>query len=233
MFQWYNKTADLFRVNAHIITPAILSTVDTNTVLLSERPNDRSSAGFKNWTFMSVHNWGESPSGSWQLKIKDRVRRVWLKTKEVQPIHMDDIRFITIYGCNSPCVGDICHVSVINIMFLWYMPCFCDICHVSVIYAMFWWCMPCFNDICHVSVIHAMFRWYMPCFNGICYVSVIDITFLWYTPCFGDVCSVSVIFAMFQWYMTCFGDQYMHGFCDICNFVVIYETARWYLQLLC
>ena len=213
MFQWYKKTADLFRVNAHIITPAILSTVDTNTVLLSERPNDRSSAGFKNWTFMSVHNWGESPSGSWQLKIKDRVRRVWLKTKEVQPIHMDDIRFITRYGCNSPCVGDICHVSVINIMFRWHVPCLGGVCHVSMTYAMFRWYTPCFGDTCHVLMAYVMF--------------------LWLISRFCDIRNVLVIYAIFRWYMTCFGDQYMHGFCDICNFVVIYETARWYLQLLC
>ena len=212
MFQWYKKTADLFRVNAHIIIPAIYSTVDTNTVLLSERPNDRSSAGFKNWTFMSVHNWGESPSGSWQLKIKDRVRRVWLKTKEVQPIHMDDIRFITRYGCNSPCVGDICHVSVINIMFRWHVPCLGGVCHVSMTYAMFRWYTPCFGDTCHVLMAYVMFLWLISRF------------------CF---CHVSVIYAIFRWYMTCFGDQYMHGFCDICNFVVIYETARWYLQWLC
>ena len=45
----------------------------TNTMLLSERDQDWSSEGFKNWALMSVHTWGENPSGIWQLRINDRV----------------------------------------------------------------------------------------------------------------------------------------------------------------
>ena len=42
-------------------------------MLLSERENDGSKDGFINWSFMSVHSWGENPNGEWTLKIMDRV----------------------------------------------------------------------------------------------------------------------------------------------------------------
>jgi subtilisin-like proprotein convertase family protein len=44
-------------------------------MLLSERENDLSSDGFNNWPFMSVHTWGENPSGIWKLRINDIVRK--------------------------------------------------------------------------------------------------------------------------------------------------------------
>lgn len=50
----------------------LTSPMGTNTMLLSEREGDDSTKGFKNWSFMSVHNWGEDPSGVWQLRINDR-----------------------------------------------------------------------------------------------------------------------------------------------------------------
>ena len=34
---------------------------------------DLSGEGFKNWTFMSVHNWGEDPRGTWKMNIRDKV----------------------------------------------------------------------------------------------------------------------------------------------------------------
>uniref|UniRef100_A0A8C7PQ70 Neuroendocrine convertase 1 n=1 Tax=Oncorhynchus mykiss TaxID=8022 RepID=A0A8C7PQ70_ONCMY len=43
----------------------------TSTVLLAERERDTSSNGFRNWDFMSVHTWGEDPTGTWTLKITD------------------------------------------------------------------------------------------------------------------------------------------------------------------
>uniref|UniRef100_A0A6P7G4S6 furin n=1 Tax=Diabrotica virgifera virgifera TaxID=50390 RepID=A0A6P7G4S6_DIAVI len=41
----------------------------TKVVLLAHRPHDNSRAGFNEWPFMSVHSWGESPIGTWQLEI--------------------------------------------------------------------------------------------------------------------------------------------------------------------
>jgi len=49
----------------------ITSPHGTQTTLLSERDQDTSSDGFKNWSFMSVHNWGEDPKGLWTIKIMD------------------------------------------------------------------------------------------------------------------------------------------------------------------
>lgn len=45
----------------------------TETTLLTEREQDKSIDGFKNWSFMSVHNWGENPKGLWTIKIMDNV----------------------------------------------------------------------------------------------------------------------------------------------------------------
>ncbi|CAF1247892.1 unnamed protein product [Rotaria magnacalcarata] len=49
----------------------ITSPHGTRTTLLSERDQDTSTDGFKNWSFMSVHNWGENPKGVWTIKIMD------------------------------------------------------------------------------------------------------------------------------------------------------------------
>uniref|UniRef100_A0A8C7DPL1 Neuroendocrine convertase 1 n=1 Tax=Oncorhynchus kisutch TaxID=8019 RepID=A0A8C7DPL1_ONCKI len=48
----------------------------TSTVLLAERERDTSSNGFRNWDFMSVHTWGEDPTGTWTLKITDTSGRM-------------------------------------------------------------------------------------------------------------------------------------------------------------
>ncbi|KAK3595196.1 hypothetical protein CHS0354_002797 [Potamilus streckersoni] len=49
----------------------LTSAMGTQTTLLSKRHMDVSSDGFKNWKFMSVHSWGENPSGIWRLFISD------------------------------------------------------------------------------------------------------------------------------------------------------------------
>lgn len=35
------------------------------------RPNDFSSEGFNNWTFMTTHSWDEEPQGEWTLEIEN------------------------------------------------------------------------------------------------------------------------------------------------------------------
>lgn len=60
----YTKRGDL-----HI---NLTSPNGTNTMLLSEREQDWSSDGFMNWPLMSLHTWGENPSGTWKLRINDR-----------------------------------------------------------------------------------------------------------------------------------------------------------------
>lgn len=51
------------------------SNTGTTTVLLAERQRDKSPNGFKDWDFMSVHTWGENPTGTWTLKVVDTVSR--------------------------------------------------------------------------------------------------------------------------------------------------------------
>jgi len=41
----------------------------TRAQLLDNRPKDSSRSGFTNWPFMSVHSWGENPTGKWRLEI--------------------------------------------------------------------------------------------------------------------------------------------------------------------
>ena len=62
----YSKRGDL---HLNLTSPS-----GTDTMLLSERAGDFSSDGFKNWPFMSVHTWGEDPTGVWQIRINDRTQ---------------------------------------------------------------------------------------------------------------------------------------------------------------
>ncbi|ELT90904.1 hypothetical protein CAPTEDRAFT_121853 [Capitella teleta] len=50
----------------------LVSPQGTATTLLTKRKNDRSVEGFANWSFMSVHTWGENPAGTWRIIIQDR-----------------------------------------------------------------------------------------------------------------------------------------------------------------
>ncbi|XP_067939674.1 furin-like [Watersipora subatra] len=45
------------------------SPAGTESTVLPTRSSDSSSAGFKEWPFMSVHFWGENPAGAWQLEV--------------------------------------------------------------------------------------------------------------------------------------------------------------------
>lgn len=38
------------------------------------RIHDVSRSGFNDWPFMTVHQWGESPQGVWQLEIHNKGR---------------------------------------------------------------------------------------------------------------------------------------------------------------
>jgi proprotein convertase subtilisin/kexin type 1 len=50
----------------------LTSPMQTRTMLLSERTGDFSKEGFVNWSFMSVHTWGEDPNGVWSIRLNDR-----------------------------------------------------------------------------------------------------------------------------------------------------------------
>nr|WBW70068.1 venom protein [Lampona murina] len=49
----------------------LFSPSGTVSMILSRRERDSSAVGFRNWTFLSVHFWGENPSGRWRLLIRD------------------------------------------------------------------------------------------------------------------------------------------------------------------
>ncbi|SPP83991.1 blast:Furin-like protease 1%2C isoforms 1/1-X/2 [Drosophila guanche] len=50
------------------------SPANTSVTLLTPRVHDNSRSGFNQWPFMSVHTWGESPRGNWQLEIHNEGR---------------------------------------------------------------------------------------------------------------------------------------------------------------
>ncbi|XP_044765837.1 furin-like protease 1 [Coccinella septempunctata] len=52
----------------------LTSPMGTRAVLLAHRTHDNSRTGFNNWPFMSVHSWGESPLGVWELEIHNAGR---------------------------------------------------------------------------------------------------------------------------------------------------------------
>ncbi|XP_036444413.1 neuroendocrine convertase 1 [Colossoma macropomum] len=97
----YTRRGDL-----HI---TLTSPSGTTTVLLAERERDTSSNGFRNWDFMSVHTWGENPTGTWTLKITDTSGRMenegqilsWkliLHGTSEKPEHMKKPRVYTPYN---------------------------------------------------------------------------------------------------------------------------------------
>ncbi|XP_049872049.1 furin-like protease 1 isoform X2 [Pectinophora gossypiella] len=53
---------------------ALTSPAGTRVTLLAPRAHDSSRAGFNSWPFMSVHMWGESPLGLWQLEVSNEGR---------------------------------------------------------------------------------------------------------------------------------------------------------------
>ena len=49
----------------------------TRSTLLDARPQDYSTNGFMDWPFMSVHFWGENPTGTWTLEIHNDAFSKW------------------------------------------------------------------------------------------------------------------------------------------------------------
>lgn len=53
------------------LTIFIVSPSGTTSQVLTHRPLDANTGGFRSWKFMSVHFWGECPNGTWNVAIKD------------------------------------------------------------------------------------------------------------------------------------------------------------------
>ncbi len=47
----------------------LTSPAGTKSSLLLPRPKDKTNAGFDEWPFLSVHFWGENPTGTWTLEV--------------------------------------------------------------------------------------------------------------------------------------------------------------------
>ncbi|KAG6441599.1 hypothetical protein O3G_MSEX001889 [Manduca sexta] len=73
---------------------ALTSPAGTRVTLLAPRPHDSSRAGFNSWPFMSVHMWGESPLGVWQLEVSNEGRYMGRATLQDWSL--------TLYGTSSP-----------------------------------------------------------------------------------------------------------------------------------
>lgn len=50
----------------------LVSPSGTVSHLATGRRDDDSAEGFRDWTFMSVANWGERASGTWQVRVRDK-----------------------------------------------------------------------------------------------------------------------------------------------------------------
>ena len=59
----FNRRGDL--------TIYLTSPQGTRSTLLGKRRVDYSTKGFKDWAFMSTHNWEENPRGKWILEIEN------------------------------------------------------------------------------------------------------------------------------------------------------------------
>lgn len=59
----YSRRGD---ISLHLTSPK-----GTTSTLLPKRRNDRNIGKFDNWPFMSVHFWGEDPTGTWKLEVRN------------------------------------------------------------------------------------------------------------------------------------------------------------------
>ncbi|XP_041981076.1 furin-like protease 1 isoform X1 [Aricia agestis] len=73
---------------------ALTSPAGTRVTLLAPRPHDSSRAGFNVWPFMSVHMWGESPLGTWQLEVSNEGRYMGRATLQDWSL--------SLYGTSTP-----------------------------------------------------------------------------------------------------------------------------------
>ncbi|EDO33327.1 predicted protein, partial [Nematostella vectensis] len=61
----------------------IRSPMGTTSQLLSTRKYDTSTNGLKDWSFMTVHFWGEDPAGEWEVIITDNTDSMFNKREAV------------------------------------------------------------------------------------------------------------------------------------------------------
>ena len=47
----------------------LTSPAGTQSTLLAKRQRDTNTEGFRDWSFMTTHSWGEHSQGTWKLRI--------------------------------------------------------------------------------------------------------------------------------------------------------------------
>lgn len=75
-------------LNVELISPG-------NTTSYLARTHGDSNANYSAWSFMTVHNWGETASGTWQVRVSDR-----------NPVDAGTLEFagLTLYGSTQDCL---------------------------------------------------------------------------------------------------------------------------------
>ena len=59
----YSRRGD---IQLHLVSPN-----GTRSMVLQKRKNDYQQGEFRDWPFMSVHYWGEDPTGTWTLEVEN------------------------------------------------------------------------------------------------------------------------------------------------------------------
>ena len=70
----------------------LTSPFGTTSTLVDYRDNDSSTGEYTDWGFMSVHFWGENPSGQWTLTLRSR--------SASSPVYMNGL-VVTVYGTDE------------------------------------------------------------------------------------------------------------------------------------
>jgi len=86
-------TANISHPNRSQLTVSLISPSGIESILGKPESTFDGKANYDNWTFMSVHNWGEEAQGTWRLKVVDSV------TGDTGAI---DAVILTIYGADVP-----------------------------------------------------------------------------------------------------------------------------------
>lgn len=85
----------LFRLRLKII-----SFTGTLSHLLEPRKNDKNPDGLFDWTIDTVHFWGESPVGEWQINVLNPVNNIFVTYYMIEEIFYTKCTFrqVTLVG---------------------------------------------------------------------------------------------------------------------------------------
>ena len=95
-YDYYNEWAHHVTPNRGDIQIELRSPRGTTSILLPYRTRDSWPGKYNNWPFMSVHFWGEDPSGEWTLTITNT------NYQDISSVQISDVQFI-FYGTGEKC----------------------------------------------------------------------------------------------------------------------------------